>query len=36
LIKEQPENYRALAKLVHLFRRVGKLDEAKEFIEKAE
>lgn len=36
LLEKQPDNYRALAKLVHLFRRTGKLEDAKEFIEKSE
>lgn len=30
------DNYRALAKLIHLFRRTGKLADAKAFIEKVE
>jgi len=36
LLERQPDNYRALGKLIHLFRRVGQLDSAKEFIDLAE
>lgn len=36
LLKQQPENYKALSKLIHLFRRVGEIEKCKEFIELAE
>jgi tetratricopeptide (TPR) repeat protein len=36
LLNEKPDNYKALSQLVHLLRRCGKIEEAKDFIDKAE